>query len=234
MTIDQTRQLGIEFERRCHTMDPAFQSIGKLDTEDIYSFLNQYQLQLVKQLYVTQDTAQSGTHSSNRINDYLKSLLVREPGKELSIYTQYSNYACTLPSDYFMYISSFTQFDSFNQPNQLVDIKTINDIQNQAYDQHRIIRKPLVAIVGKAIVIKCDKRFTPRYVTIDYVKLPKEFTILGDNPTPCELPMDCFEDLVTGAVELFFNYKYKIALAKEAAKKARAKKDKEDTEDSDD
>jgi len=42
MTLDETRQLGIEFERRCQTFDPSLQTVGKLDTEDIYSYLNQY------------------------------------------------------------------------------------------------------------------------------------------------------------------------------------------------
>jgi hypothetical protein len=42
MTAEQTRQLGIEFERRCQTFDSAMVTAGKIDTEDIYSFLNQY------------------------------------------------------------------------------------------------------------------------------------------------------------------------------------------------
>jgi hypothetical protein len=42
MTIEQTRRLGIEFERRLQTMFPAAKTIAKVDTEDIYSFLNQY------------------------------------------------------------------------------------------------------------------------------------------------------------------------------------------------
>ena len=43
MTLNQTRQLGIEFERRIQTILPATENIAKLDTETIYSFLNQYQ-----------------------------------------------------------------------------------------------------------------------------------------------------------------------------------------------
>jgi hypothetical protein len=42
MTLEQTRNLGIEFERRVQTMIPEREFIDKLDTETIYSYLNQY------------------------------------------------------------------------------------------------------------------------------------------------------------------------------------------------
>jgi len=42
MTLEETRQLGIEFERRIQTMIPEREFLNKLDTETIYSFLNQY------------------------------------------------------------------------------------------------------------------------------------------------------------------------------------------------
>ena len=40
MTQDETRQLGIEFERRVQTMIPEKEYLDKLDSETIYSFLN--------------------------------------------------------------------------------------------------------------------------------------------------------------------------------------------------
>ena len=42
MTELETRQLGIEFERRVQTMIPEKEFTDKLDTETIYSYLNQY------------------------------------------------------------------------------------------------------------------------------------------------------------------------------------------------
>ena len=51
MTLDQTRQLGIEFERRVQTMIPETESIQKLDTETIYSFLNQFQDKYIHDIY---------------------------------------------------------------------------------------------------------------------------------------------------------------------------------------
>ena len=40
MTLDETRQLGIEFERRVQTMIPETEYSRKIDTDTIYSFLN--------------------------------------------------------------------------------------------------------------------------------------------------------------------------------------------------
>ena len=39
-----------------------------------------------------------------------------------------------------------------------------------------------------------------------YLKTPAEFTILG-NGIACGLPYECFNELVSGAVQLFINYK---------------------------
>ena len=51
MTIEQTRQLGIEFERRVQTMIPETEFADKLDTDTIYSYLNQFQDKFMHELY---------------------------------------------------------------------------------------------------------------------------------------------------------------------------------------
>jgi hypothetical protein len=55
MNIDETRQLGIEFERRIQTMIPETEYISKLDTETIYSYLNQYQDKFIHDIYKSLD-----------------------------------------------------------------------------------------------------------------------------------------------------------------------------------
>ena len=51
MTLDETRQLGIEFERRVQTMIPEKEILDKLDSETVFSFLNQYQDKYIHEIY---------------------------------------------------------------------------------------------------------------------------------------------------------------------------------------
>lgn len=70
MTLAETRQLGIEFERRVQTMIPETEFIAKLDTETIYSYLNQYQDKLIHDLYRTVDQVPVSNNET-----YLETLL---------------------------------------------------------------------------------------------------------------------------------------------------------------
>ena len=54
MTKEQTRQLGIEFERRLFEIYPQFATTEKLDTDTIYSFLSEFQSQYVRSLYAVE------------------------------------------------------------------------------------------------------------------------------------------------------------------------------------
>jgi hypothetical protein len=72
MTLLETRQMGIEFERRCQAIDPTMEIAGKIETDDIYSYLNQYQEQYVKELLIADGQAQSGTKASIKVQDNIK------------------------------------------------------------------------------------------------------------------------------------------------------------------
>jgi hypothetical protein len=50
-----------------------------------------------------------------------------------------------------------------------------------------------------------DRYTTITGVQLTYYKNPQYFTIL-ENPSKCELPIDLFEDLVSGAVALYMQY----------------------------
>ena len=77
MTLEQTRLLGIEFERRIQTMIPD-RELEKLDTETIYSFLNQYQDKYVHDIYRNLDKIPSGTKLSAHVEAVLQAMIKTE------------------------------------------------------------------------------------------------------------------------------------------------------------
>lgn len=383
MTLEETRQLGIEFERRLQIILPSTKMVDKIDTEDIYAFLNQYQNQFVKELYVSQNSEQLSDRAQSRISDYLKSLYthadilekeytyikrdykcnneaffneIQYPGQDLEIVAKLNLTECgdadtqnilsigtgiaewfqdknkktydnihifytpsakkiqfeavnknfpanqlrkiiliTTPEDiliklnssglylngkliytadneiiknvfdpnvkyiqvgsiqgdtrstatytelYYstvrdaldrfkikdmnMYISSTSSiYGSYLSPytsgsknvhndvnNELVDIQTFQKLKSTMYNEHCILRNPIITISG------CDEKGTifdimhDEYTYIDsisiyYMKMPSFFTILGDG-VACELPIECFNELVDGAVRLYISYK---------------------------
>ena len=75
MTLNETRQLGIEFERRVQTILPATETVAKLDSDTIYSFLNQYQYKYVHDIYRNLDKIEPGTKLSAHVERVLQSML---------------------------------------------------------------------------------------------------------------------------------------------------------------
>ena len=70
MTREQTRKLGIEFERRINEIDPRFKLQNKLTTDIIYSMLSEFQTQYIKGLYAIDDDIKSGTRKQSKIHTW--------------------------------------------------------------------------------------------------------------------------------------------------------------------
>lgn len=215
MTSEQTRQLGIEFERRLQTILPSTKTVDKIDTEDIYAFLNEYQNQFIKELYITKDRVQPNSNAANHIDDYLNTLITA-----LEFPVDSINQICV--PNFNMYLDSMSNVSvaySDEPPvegfvgNDYVNSNQLKQIQNDTFNKHRILRRPVIYMVqSKAdnntyFEIISDDYTTVHSVAMRYIKKPSEFTILGKDIVPCELPYECFNELVTGAVQLFINYK---------------------------
>jgi hypothetical protein len=77
------------------------------------------------------------------------------------------------------------------------------------HDSLRILRRP-AAVLSKynkskpTITVIYDQYTTPLGIKVLYYAQPVHFNIMTN--TACELPIDVFDDIVTGAVDLYVDY----------------------------
>lgn len=238
MTPDETRQLGIEFERRVQTMIPQKEYVEKLDTQTIYSYLNQYQDKYIHEIYRNLDNIQSGSKLSLHIESILQSLLrektvqAEESGKNkplvdnngITVSTGRS-YTYKLPKNFYLYVRSVSQVSStfsFKSnttndtdanirvvPNEFVSQSEVWKLLETPHNSLRILRYPAAVLSPMRneqpqLTVIYDQYTTPVAVNITYYAQPQKFDIMDG--TVCELPIDAFEELVSGAVDLYVQY----------------------------
>lgn len=246
MSIEDTRRLGIEFERRVQTMIPDTEFLDKLDTETIYSFLNQYQDKYVHEIYRNLDQIQSGSHLSAHVESVLQELMAEKQIKISEGYPEIVQDAKTnidsvngvivatgrsisykLPDNFYMYLRSVSQVSKtfsfkadINQgseqnqlpirvlPNQLMSQSDVWKLIETPHDSLRILRYP-AAVLGnvddkKVLTVIYDQYTTPEGIKLSYYKQPARFSLMTGQH--CELPLDAFEELVSGAVDLYVQY----------------------------
>lgn len=75
MTLEQTRQLGIEFERRIQAIMPSEELFNKLDTDTIYAYLNEYQMSYIHDIYRNLDKLEPGTTITAHVESVLQSMM---------------------------------------------------------------------------------------------------------------------------------------------------------------
>ena len=247
MNIDDTRQLGIEFERRVQTMIPE-RELDKLDTETIYSFLNQYQDKYIHEIYRGLDQIPSGTKLSAHVEAVLQAML-----RDVEISADPEDNECIdtvnaikdqngitisdtgrsiiykLPETFYMYVRSVSKVSttfSFKSgennpnapirvlPNELVSQSDVWKLIETPHNTLRILRHPAAVLSQKqkfgiteefpTLTVVYDQYTTPLGIKVLYYAEPQHFDLMTS--TPCELPMDVFEDLVSGAVDLYVQY----------------------------
>lgn len=266
MSIKETRQLGIEFERRVQTMIPETEFGRKLDTETIYSFLNQYQDKYVHDIYRSLDQIQADSKLSAHIDRVLQGLLktesITDPGQidsnlsiedpnGISIIDTARSITYILPSDFYLYVRSVSRVNktfSFKSgeddnatrivPNRLTSQNDIWKVIETPHDSLRILRYP-VAVLNKYEQYDSEKRPTltviydqytePNGISITYYKQPNHFDLFTN--TPCELPTDAFDDLVSGAVDLYVQYVAGAEARRRQQQEAAQKRAREDQRD---
>ncbi len=242
MTREETRKLGIEFERRLIEVYPQFASEQKLGTDAIYSFLSEFQTQYVKILYSTEDDFQRGTRRAKRISDVSRSLIRRvniKTSNDDGIYNLPDNYAMYVRSESIVtknYKSDKVLENGVITPNILVKQEDVDNVINAYYNYKGIIKNPLVVFENTSYTSNQFKVISDTYTQIESVDLtyycqPNAFNVLKFNDNDqsagavhsyCSLPYSCFEELVSGAVDMYLN-RYKLKLAQGNSKQSQPK-----------
>lgn len=250
MTLDETRQMGIEFERRVQTMIPEKELLEKLDTETIFSFLNQYQDKYIHDIYRSLDAIPSGSKISAHVESVLQSLLERkwvdiddggvvkantdiEDWNGIPVMNSGRSVIYPLPDDFYLYLRSVSKVGktfSFRSnatdkqsplrilPNELISQSDAWTLVETPHDTLRILRRPAAILSNvvagsseeegfskaNSITVIYDQYTEPLGIELLYYKEPRHFDLMTS--TACELPMDAFDDLVTGALELYIQY----------------------------
>ena len=233
MTHEQTRAMIIEIERRLQTMDPTMQIQNKIETDDIVSFLNQYQNMFIKDVYLSKNKVKDDKRLSSKLNDYLSTLFVHQDLTQISEDDHHTIY--NIPDTYLSYVDSISTVSNIytgdtnpkDTQNKYIDnIQDVNNVINDNYNLGFIMRKPVIIISPK--ISQGDERTTltvfhdiyTHILNTDlfYIRTPQPITL--DYNSACELPYECFDDLVQGTVDLYVSTKYKLSQPKAKSKQA--------------
>lgn len=241
MTHEETRAMIVEIERRLQTMDPTMQIQNKIETDDIVSFLNQYQNMFIKDVYLSKSKVKDDKRLSSKLNDYLSTLFVHQNLTQISEDDHHTTY--NIPDTYLSYVDSISTVSNIytgdtnpkDTQNKYIDnIQDVNNVINGNYNLGFIMRKPVIIISPK--ISQSDERttltvfhdiYTHIFNTdLFYIRTPQPITL--DNNSACELPYECFDDLVQGTVDLYVSTKYKLSQPK--TKNKNEDKEQEDEE----
>jgi hypothetical protein len=198
-----------------------------MDTETIYSFLNQYQDKLIHELFKLVDP-QNPEAGSAKIDILLKDLLVIEDlalvsGNNDSMWQLICTGSAASPK-MAVYVGSVSEVNSYyikgkgqnshvsttRVQNKYVPAAEFPKYEIAPNDTLRIMRTPVITFSythedGNVVFKLIHDRYTKiGSVELTYYRNPQYFSPLtGQN---CELPMDMFDDLVSGAVALYVQY----------------------------
>lgn len=231
MTHEQTRAMIIEIERRLQTMDPTMQLQNKIETDDIVSFLNQYQNMFIKDVYLSKSKVKDDKRLSSKLNDYLSTLYTKQ-ALQTNIDRDDYTVVYTIPSEYLSYIDSTSLISNtlyikptneYKVHNEYIDnIQDINNIINEVYNSGFIMRKPVITVSqynNERTLTVFHDIYTHIFNTdLFYIRTPQLITL--DDNSACELPYECFDDLVQGTVDLYVSTKYKLSQPKAKNKQA--------------
>lgn len=206
----------IEFERLLYTSNPEFTTSEKLDTDEIFSYLNIAQLRTTKAKYFPTSNILENVKIIQGNVDELRNMIKRSTLTLGAAIDTLHGYLVALPNDYLHYIRSDSSITrsalpviggASIVPNRIVDYMDIDQLVTSAFSKP-IIRKPAIVFEeDDAMVIFRDAYTTLGNVYLTYLRMPADISLTQD----CELPEYLHEEIVALAVDIFRREKYLLA-----------------------
>lgn len=218
------RSMQIEFERRLQLMDPELVSKNKLNSDTIFSFINEAIDKFYKTRYSGINAKNEGFEQSQKRIDDLRSL-IKTVSFDYEI-SQYDNvYRVTLPEDYVLMLGDTAsilptygneqcwQKDEYGEyiPKSSDTIEaTIENIDrqlNNSLSEHILkycSARPLRLIQGNEVILYTDGKYKVSKYTITYLSSPE--LLDSSNITNTEytsLPEHTHMEIVKMAIQLY-------------------------------
>ena len=221
MTI---RQLQIEFERRLQLMDPELVGTNKLNSDTIFSFINEAIDKFYKTRYSGINSKSEGFEQSQKRIDDLRNLIKTTTFTD-QIINEGNIYKVELPKDYVLMLgdtAGITPLDEYAQCWELNEdgdyvikyndtieatIETIDRQLNNSLSEHLLKycnARPLKLIQGSDVLLYTDGKYKVSEYKITY--LSKPLFIDSSNITNTEytsLPEHTHMEIVKMAVQLY-------------------------------
>ena len=221
MTI---RQLQIEFERRLQLMDPELVGTNKLNSDTIFSFINEAIDKFYKTRYSGINSKSEGFEQSQKRIDDLRNLIKTTTFTD-QIINEGNIYKVELPKDYVLMLgdtAGITPLDEYAQCWELNEdgdylikyndtieatIETIDRQLNNSLSEHLLKycnARPLKLIQGSDVLLYTDGKYKVSEYKITY--LSKPLFVDSSNITNTEytsLPEHTHMEIVKMAVQLY-------------------------------
>lgn len=221
MTI---RQLQIEFERRLQLMDPELVGTNKLNSDTIFSFINEAIDKFYKTRYSGINSKSEGFEQSQKRIDDLRNLIKTATFTD-QIINEGNIYKVELPKDYVLMLGDtvgIAPLDEYAQCWELNEdgdysikyndtieatIETIDRQLNNSLSEHLLKycnARPLKLIQGNDVLLYTDGKYKVSEYKITY--LSKPLLIDSSNITNTEytsLPEHTHMEIVKMAVQLY-------------------------------
>ncbi|HPQ79724.1 MAG TPA: hypothetical protein PLG47_04690 [Candidatus Dojkabacteria bacterium] len=215
-------EMQIEFERLLYTSNPEYSTSQKLDTDEIFAYLNVAQLRVMKAKYFPSANILENVRIIQSNVEDLRNLIKRATPSLGSTIAAYSNYATlvALPADYLHYIRSDSAItrtavpvisSTSIVPNKVIDYSEVDKVTVNDFNKP-ILRKPCIVFEeSDNIIIFRDSYTTITAVYLTYLSTPNDISLSAD----CELAEYLHEEVVATAVDIFRREKYLLVTKQE-------------------